>query len=58
MHGGVPVNASPDAMLPLCVDLDGTLVRTDTLVEGLLDLAGGLQFVALLRAFAGGRAAL
>ncbi len=46
------------AALPLCVDLDGTLVRTDTLVEGLLALAGGLRFGALGAAVMGGRAAL
>ena len=44
--------------LPLCVDLDGTLVRTDTLVEGLLALAGTMRFATLLGAFSGGRAAL
>ena len=49
---------APAAMLPLCVDLDETLVRTDTLVEGLLVLAGELRVGALLAAFAGGRAAL
>ena len=50
-------NASTTS-LPLCVDLDGTLVRTDTLVEGLLILAGGLRVADLLAAFSGGRAAL
>jgi len=40
------VNA-PAAMLPLCVDLDETLVRTDTLVERLLVLAGELRVGAL-----------
>jgi 4-hydroxybenzoate polyprenyltransferase/phosphoserine phosphatase len=56
-----PVETPPQpahATLPLCVDLDGTLVRTDTLVEGMLALAGGLRFATLLGAFAGGRAAL
>ncbi|MCC6717332.1 MAG: UbiA family prenyltransferase [Acetobacteraceae bacterium] len=52
------MTAQQGALLPLCVDLDGTLVRTDTLVEGLLALAGGLRFAALLGAFARGRAAL
>ncbi len=52
-----PLQAA-QASLPLCVDLDGTLVRTDTLVEGLLSLVGGLRLGALLGAFAGGRAAL
>lgn len=54
---------APAVTLPLCVDLDETLVRTDTLVEGLLALVGGLRLGALLGAFAGaipgsGRAAL
>ena len=44
--------------LPLCVDLDGTLLRTDTLVEGLIALAGSLRLGALAGAFAGGRAGL
>ena len=44
--------------LPLCVDLDGTLVRTDTLVEGMLALAGSMRLGELARAFAGGRAGL
>ena len=54
MHG---VEALSSA-LPLCVDLDGTLVRTDTLVEGLLALAGGLRVAALGAAVMGGRSAL
>jgi phosphoserine phosphatase len=56
-----PVQApppAPGAALPLCVDLDGTLVRTDTLAEGLLALAGDLRLGPLLGAVAGGRAAL
>lgn len=49
-----------DAMtaLPLCVDLDGTLVRGDTLVEGMLTLTGSLRLGALAGALAGGRAGL
>ena len=37
-NGGPRVEARHDAdsQIPLCVDLDGTLVRTDTLVEALL----------------------
>jgi len=43
---------------PICVDLDGTLVRTDTLVEGVLTLGLGKPlFQALLLLF-GRRAAL
>lgn len=29
----------PDSMVPLCVDLDGTLVKTDTLIDSVLALA-------------------
>jgi 4-hydroxybenzoate polyprenyltransferase/phosphoserine phosphatase len=32
---------SDPAAVPLCVDLDGTLVRSDTLIEGLLSVLGG-----------------
>jgi 4-hydroxybenzoate polyprenyltransferase/phosphoserine phosphatase len=47
---------SPDA--PICVDLDGTLVRSDTLVEGVLVLGPGLGLIAALRRLhGGGRAA-
>lgn len=53
-----PPAGATAALLPLCVDLDGTLVRTDTLVEGLIALAGGLRFATLFGAFAGGKAAL
>jgi len=35
-------------LLPLCVDLDGTLVRTDTLVESLLELIRQRPLAALL----------
>ena len=44
--------------LPLCVDLDGTLVRGDTLVEGMLTLAGSARLGVLLGAMASGRARL
>lgn len=50
--------AAQGASLPLCVDLDGTLVRTDTLVEGMVALAGSLRLGTLLGGFLGGRAAL
>jgi phosphoserine phosphatase len=50
--------AGPADALPLCVDLDGTLVRTDTLLEGLVALSGGLRMGALAMAFAAGRAGL
>src|SRR5438270_11662198 len=32
------VASSPTTMIPLCVDLDGTLIRTDILWESLLQL--------------------
>jgi 4-hydroxybenzoate polyprenyltransferase len=57
-----PVAASFDAAsaerVPLCVDLDGTLVRTDTLIEGLIALLGGMQLNAMLGAFSAGRSGL
>jgi len=37
--------------LPLCVDLDGTLVRTDTLIESLLELIKRRPLAALLVPF-------
>jgi 4-hydroxybenzoate polyprenyltransferase len=44
--------------LPLCVDLDGTLVRTDTLVEGIVALVASWRLVlALLLLITKGRAA-
>jgi 4-hydroxybenzoate polyprenyltransferase len=42
---------------PICVDLDGTLVRTDTLVEGLLALGLGRRFLQALLLLFGRRAA-
>lgn len=36
IHGTVASAAPPAEMAPLCVDLDGTLVRTDTFLESLL----------------------
>jgi 4-hydroxybenzoate polyprenyltransferase/phosphoserine phosphatase len=41
--------ATPDDSCPLCVDLDGTLVRSDLLVEALFGLMGQ-DFFAALRA--------
>ena len=37
--------------LPLCVDLDGTLIRTDSLVELVLELLRQRPFAALLMPF-------
>jgi 4-hydroxybenzoate polyprenyltransferase len=39
MENGVQSAPSGESTLPLCVDLDGTLVATDTLIESLLFLA-------------------
>jgi 4-hydroxybenzoate polyprenyltransferase/phosphoserine phosphatase len=44
--------------VPLCVDLDGSLLRTDTLVEGLFSLGASRQaLTALLQLLRGGKAA-
>jgi 4-hydroxybenzoate polyprenyltransferase/phosphoserine phosphatase len=45
-----PVQAAsaPDADIPLCIDLDGTLIRSDLLVEGLFALAARNPADALL----------
>lgn len=45
------------ANLPLCVDLDGTLVRSDTLVEGFCALASDPRVGITLLSLANGRAA-
>ena len=42
--------------LPLCVDLDGTLLRTDTLLEGLVRLGLGRGLFSALGALPRGRA--
>jgi 4-hydroxybenzoate polyprenyltransferase/phosphoserine phosphatase len=53
-----PPTQAADAMaLPLCVDLDGTLVRTDTLVEGFCALATDPLVFKALRQLPNGRAA-
>lgn len=53
-------NALSVAALPLCVDLDGTLLRTDTLHEAFLHLVrrDPFQTLMLLRTLARGKAAL
>ncbi len=48
------IDASSD-LLPLCVDLDGTLVRTDTLMEGMIALVGSASPSAIFAAFAASR---
>lgn len=42
---------------PICVDLDGTLVRTDTLIEGVLALGPGRRLVQAAALLGGPRAA-
>ena len=43
---------------PLCVDLDGTLIRTDVLQEGLIVLLGRMHLSLLVTALTGNEAAL
>ncbi len=52
--------ATPDRPLPLCVDLDGTLLRSDSLVESALDVAARAPWSlpARLARLRHGRAAL
>jgi 4-hydroxybenzoate polyprenyltransferase len=52
--------AGPEkALKPLCIDLDGTLVRTDSLIEGILSILSRRNGVAnLVKAFTWSRAAL
>jgi 4-hydroxybenzoate polyprenyltransferase len=45
------------ARLPLCVDLDGTLIRSDMLHEGFFALAGDPRILSCLAALKTGRAA-
>ncbi len=57
-HAGAASDATAQPAVPLCVDLDGTLIRTDTLLEGMIAMVGGLRVVALLGALGGGPARL
>jgi phosphoglycolate phosphatase-like HAD superfamily hydrolase len=51
--------APENALKPLCVDLDGTLVRTDSLIEGILSILSRRNGIAnLVKAFTWSRAAL
>lgn len=52
------VSAASDAALPLCVDLDGTLIRSDVLIEGLLALGMSPRLARALATLPNGRAAL
>ena len=53
------MNFHSSIMVPLAVDLDGTLVRTDTLHESLINVAKSapLRLFAVARALRGGKAA-
>ena len=51
-------DAATDTRPPLCIDLDGTLVRTDTLMEGMIALLGGMRLGTMIGAMASGRAGL
>ena len=51
-------HAASSALLPLCVDLDGTLVHSDTLAEAMMSLSGDPRMaLALLKLPLTGRAA-
>ena len=50
-QSGGATRATPDDSCPLCVDLDGTLVRSDLLVEALFGLMGQDFFAALRSPF-------
>src|SRR5271165_5064990 len=53
-----PAGTHYEAAVPLCVDLDGTLVRSDTLIECFFALGPSWPVVkGLLRLVAAGRAA-
>jgi 4-hydroxybenzoate polyprenyltransferase len=52
-----PLYASNASALPLCVDLDGTLVRSDTLVDGFCAFATDPQVFGALLRLSNGRAA-
>src|SRR6185437_8026185 len=52
-----PSNSMQACVPPLCVDLDGTLVRTDLLQEGVCALAGDPQLFSILAKLLRGRAA-
>ncbi len=60
MFRAVPEHPTePSSATPLCVDLDGTLVRSDMLVEGLLTaLRKPAALLDLSRYFSAGRAKL
>jgi len=53
-HGDAAVNEMP----PLCVDLDGTLIRTDVLMEGLIAAMSRMRFGAILSGLGSGPAGL
>jgi 4-hydroxybenzoate polyprenyltransferase len=55
--GDLPTDREPPTLPPLCVDLDGTLLKTDTLVEALLAVLGRepWQVIPLLFSLCKGR---
>jgi len=53
---GIDDRVRDASLAPICVDLDGTLVRTDTLVEGVLALGPGRRLIQALVLLAGPRA--
>jgi len=55
---GGDAGVEPVRRPPLCVDLDGTLIRTDTLLEGLIALLGGMRLAPVLGGLSGGAASL
>ncbi len=59
-EGNVSISPQELTALPLCVDLDGTLVRSDTLIDSTLALArqSPLQLLKLPGWLRGGKAAL
>jgi 4-hydroxybenzoate polyprenyltransferase len=56
-RGRLGGSASEQSDGPICVDLDGTLVRTDTLIEGILALGLNRRLVKALLLLFGPRAA-
>ncbi len=58
-HAATPCPGEETGLLPLCVDLDGTLVRSDTLIDSLsTGLGRGGVWRAMLTLLAKGRAAM
>lgn len=56
MQAAPVARSSEPHLSPLCVDLDGTLVRSDTLVESIFSLPLNRRLVGCVAALLGGRA--